>query len=503
MTGSLSMRADQAQSVAYLIEKPFLDATQECFENSIATAILQLGARHPEIDTFTGHAFLDKKKLWFISNRGYCVRFHPTSTCMTSALVRTDPDVPDWLFDELRHISRKSTEITLEYQRTCLRQGLYKVLEVDEDELEIIDDQSLAAERGVVAGLSYHAGVESAEQSASASRVLGDPTWNQGVEQITAPGKGLVTSSGDLSNNPNAQGFAAEKIVINEFNEQAAASESPYRAISAESFGGKESGNAPDIQIINLQTGEIVDQIQIKSGSHQYVSASIEDHRYEGMEVLHNTEAGNVDNGASRYTSPDQSIQVAFSRQQAHEVAGDPYDYAYNERASVQQEVVTEKLAGTAEALSAGAVAGAGISVAAGFAECLGAIARGDSERSLKILESIPERTKDGTLRSLGRAGVIAASQALIGANPVAAGAGIVGVDLIRYIGDVLNGEKDAEEAFREIAPKSLGTMATVSLCMVNPAIAVGIIGYRFAYSFIRSYSKSSMIAALQASNAL
>jgi hypothetical protein len=34
--------------------------------------------------------------------------------------------------------------------------------------------------------------------------------------------------------------------------------------------------------------------------------------------------------------------------------------------------------------------------------------------------------------------------------------------------------------------------MATVSLCMTNPAIAAGIIGYRFAYGFIRSYAKAT-----------
>jgi hypothetical protein len=87
---------------------------------------------------------------------------------------------------------------------------------------------------------------------------------------------------------------------------------------------------------------------------------------------------------------------------------------------------------------------------------------------------------------------VIAATQALIGANPVAAGAGVVGVDMVRCFGAVLNGQQTPEEAFRDVTPRTLATMATVSLCMANPAIAAGIIGYRFAYGFIRSYAKAT-----------
>jgi hypothetical protein len=85
----------------------------------------------------------------------------------------------------------------------------------------------------------------------------------------------------------------------------------------------------------------------------------------------------------------------------------------------------------------------------------------------------------------------MAATQALLGADPIAAGAGVVGVDMVRSFGAVLNGQQTPEEAFRDVTPRTLGTMATVSLCMANPAIAAGIIGYRFAYGFIRSYAKA------------
>ena len=307
----------------------------------------------------------------------------------------------------------------------------------------------------------------------------------------------MITHQGELSGNPNSQGFAAEHKVINTFNAQAAATESPYRAVSTESFGGSTSQNSPDIQIIDLRTGDVVDEIQVKSGSHQYVSSSISNDRYGEMHKLHNLEAGSVDGGSSTYTSPDQRIQVDFSQQEARQIARDPQGYVDNQRAHVQQQVVGEKISAAAQTLAAGAMAGAGMSAAGGFAECLGAIARGDTSRSETILRSIPERAKDGALRSFGRAGVMAATQALLGANPVAAGAGVVGVDMVRCFGAVLNGQQTAEEAFRDVTPRTLGTMATVSLCMANPAIAVGIIGYRFAYGFIRSYAKATPGAAL------
>ncbi len=483
--------------MAYLVSKDFLEATQDCFENAVATGILQLASTRADLDQFSGHAFLDKKKLWVRTNQGFCVRFSPENTCMTSALVRSDVAVPPSLTEELRQICQSSIEIALHFQKACIKERVYSVKEVDEDELEVLDDQLQSLERGVAAGLSYQAGAAAAERSIAAERTQKDPSWNQSLQATASPGNGLITNQGALSSNPNSQGFAAEHKVINTFNAQAAAAESPYRAVSTESFGGSTSQNSPDIQIVDLRTGDVVDEIQVKSGSHQYLSSSISNDRYGEMHKLHNLEAGSVDGGSSTYTSPDQRVQVSFSQQEAHQIARDPQGYVDDHRAYVQQQVVGEKIAAAAQTLTTGAMAGVGMSAAGGFAECLGAIARGDSTRSETILRSIPERTKDGALRSFGRAGVIAATQALLGANPVGAGAGVVGVDMVRCFGAILNGQQTPEEAFRDVTPRTLGTMATVTLCMANPAIAAGIIGYRFAYGFICSYAKATPGTAL------
>jgi len=478
------------RGMAYLVDKQFLEATQDCFENAIATGILQLGRAHPEIDQFTGHAFLEKKKLWVRTNRGFCIRFSPDRTCMTSALVRSDVDVPEWLSQQLRQISQISINIALEFQKACLRENLFTVIEIIEDELEILDDHQLILERGM-AGLAYSAGAEAAERSIEAARISNDPAWRQALNSTEAPGKGLVTSASELSGNPNAQGFAAEYKVINAFNSQAAATESPYRAVSTESFGGKDAQNAPDIQIVDLRTGDVVDEIQVKSGTQQYVSSSIANDRYEGMHRLHNLEAGEVNGGDPSYISPDHKVKVSFTQEEARLIAKNPHDYVNQEHERIHEQLVGERISAVAQTLSTGAVAGAGMSAAGGFAECLGALARGDAKRSETILRSIPERTKDGALRSLGRAGVVAVTQALLGANPLAAGAGLVGADMVRCFGSVLNGQQTPEDAFRDMTPRTLGTIATVSLCMANPAIAVGIVGYRFAYGFIQSYAKA------------
>lgn len=478
--------------MAYLVEKDFLEATQDCFENAIATGILQLARSFANLDEFSGQAFLDKKRLWVRTNKGFCVRFSPKTTCMTSALVRCDVNVPQQLTEELRQICQASIQIALQFQKKCLKEKLYQVREISEDSLEILDDCQLSLERGVTVGLSYHAGAEAAERSIGAARIQNDATWKQTLEATASPGNGLITSEGELSDNPNSQGFGAEHKVINTFNAQAAATESPYRAVSTGSFGGSSSQDASDIQIIDLRTGDVVDEIQVKSGSHQYVSSSISENRYGDMQKLHNAEAGPVEGSSSTYTSPDQRVQVGFSQEEAKQIARNPQAYVDNQRAEVQQQVVGEKVTAVAQTLTAGAMAGAGMSAAGGFAECFGAIARGDTARSETILRSIPGRTKDGALRSLGRAGVIAATQALLGANPVAASAGVIGVDMVRCFGAVLNGEQTPEEAFRDVTPRTLATMATLSLCMANPAIAAGIIGYRFAYGFIRSYTKAT-----------
>jgi len=483
--------------MAYLVEKEFLEATQECFENAMATGILQLASAHEDLDQFSGHAFLDKKKLWLRTNQGFCVRFSPEFTCMTSALVRSDVEVPQWLDEQLRKICQVSIQIALQFQKACLKEDIYRVKEVNEDSLEILNDQQLSLERGVAAGMAYHAGAAAAERSIAATRIQNDQTWNRTLQTTALPGKGLITHQGELSGNPNSQGFAAEYKVINTFNAQAAANESPYRAVSTESFGGSTSRNSPDIQIIDLQTGDVIDEIQIKSGSHQYVSSSISNDRYGEMQKLHNMEAGSIDGGSRSYTSPDQRVRVGFSQEEARQIAQDPHGYINEQRNQIQQQVIREKITAVSQTLTAGAVAGAGMSAVGGFAECLGAIARGDNARSETVLRSIPGRAKDGALRSLGRAGVIASAQALLGANPVASGIGVVGVDMVRCFGAVLNGQQTAEEAFRDITPRTLGTMATVSLCMANPAIAAGILGYRFAYGVIHSFIKSAPNEAL------
>jgi len=483
--------------MAYLVDKRFLEATQDCFENAIATGILQLASTYTDLDQFSGHAYLEKKKLWFRTSQGFCVRFSPEMTCMTSALVSSDANVPQQLAEQLRQICQASIQLALQFQKASLKEQLYQVIEVDEDSLEILDDRQLSLERATATGTAYHAGAEAADRSIAATRILNDPIWNQALEATTLPGNGLITRQGELSNNPNSQGFAAEYKVINTFNAQAASIDSPYRAVSVGSFGGSGSQDAPDIQIIDLRTGDVVDEIQVKSGSHQYVSSSLGNNRYGDMQKVYNVEAGSVDGASQTYTSPDQQVQVGFSQEEARQIAQDPHGYVDDQRAEVQHEMASQKVTAVAQTLAAGAMAGAGMSAAGGFAECLGAIARGETVRSKTILRSIPERIKDGALRSLGRAGVIAATQALLGANPVAAGAGVVGVDMVRCFGAVLNGQQTPEEAFRDVTPRTLATMATVSLCMVNPAIAAGIVGYRFAYGFIRSYSKATPRTAL------
>lgn len=477
--------------MAYIIQKAFLYATQECFENSIVTNILQLATSYPEIDQLSGYVFLDKKKLWVRTNKGFCVRFSPETTCMTSALVRSDITISNELSQQLSQILYISIKITLEFQRACLREKLYHVIEIDESELEVLDDYQLSLERGVAASFAGHAGAEAADCSIEMARVINDLTWNQTLEAITTPGNGLVTHGGELSKNPNAQGFAAEFKVIETFNVQAAASDSPYRAVSTESFGSKGSQNSPDIQILDLRTGNVIDEIQVKSGTHQYVSDSISENRYQGMHKLHNLEAGDVDGGTASYISPDHKIHVSFTQEEARQIAENPQDYVNQRYIYVQNQIVSEKIMGATQTLTTGTIAGAGMSVAGAFAECLGAIAKGDMERSETILRSIPERTKDGAMRSFGRAGIIAATQALLGASPLASGLGAVGIDMVRCFGSVFSGHQTPEEAFRDITPRTLGTMATVSICMVNPGIAAGIIGYRFAYGFIHSYAKS------------
>lgn len=476
--------------MAYIIKEQFLQATQECFENSIVTGIIELASNRPDLDKLAGYAFLEKKKLWSKTNKGYCVKSSPNITSMISAVVTTDANVSQEIHENLRDIVHASIRITLEFQKSCLREKLFSIIEIDENCLEVLDDQQLSLERGLVSGQAYRAANNAAEKLRVFDQISNDPTWNKTLEQTVAPGNGLITNNGELSKNPNAQGFASEFKIINTFNAQAAASESPYRALSSESFGGQSSKDAPDIQIIDLRTGDIIDEIQIKSGSTQYVNSSISNDRYGEMKKLYNLEAGIVDGAIKSYESPDKKIEVNFTNEEARNIARDPQEYVDGQRKNIEAQMLQEKVNYVSQTLIFGSMSAGGLSATAGFAECLGAIALGDIPRSRTILLSIPERVKDATFRNIGQSSAMLGVHALLGATPITAGLGIVGIDVVRCFGSVFKGQLTPEEAFRDISPRTLGTMASGLLCIANPGIAAGIIGYRFAYSFIQSYRK-------------
>ena len=121
------------KAVAYLVDKEFLEATQDCFENAVTTGILQLAISRPDLEKFSGHASLNKRKLWVRTNQGFCVRFSPEFTCMTSALVRSDVEVPQWLTRQLRQICQCSIQIALQFQTACLKEQSSSVTEIHED----------------------------------------------------------------------------------------------------------------------------------------------------------------------------------------------------------------------------------------------------------------------------------------------------------------------------------------------------------------------------------
>lgn len=82
------------------------------------------------------------------------------------------------------------------------------------------------------------------------------------------------------------------------------------------------------------------------------------------MHKLHNLEAGSVEGGSSTYASPDQRAQVSFSQEEARQIARNPHGYVDEQRSQVEQQVIGQKITAVAQTLTAGAMAGAGMSAA-------------------------------------------------------------------------------------------------------------------------------------------
>jgi CRP-like cAMP-binding protein len=57
---------------------------------------------------------------------------------MSSALVRSDVEVPQWLAEQLRQICQSSIQIALQFQKACLKQQIYRSTEVNEDAPEVL-----------------------------------------------------------------------------------------------------------------------------------------------------------------------------------------------------------------------------------------------------------------------------------------------------------------------------------------------------------------------------
>ena len=114
-----------------------------------------------------------------------------------------------------------------------------------------------------------------------------------GAADIMSKGGGIVTKSGELSQNPQVKGFMFEKEYVRRFNENEAKSGSRLKATGIPVSGVK---GEVDI-IITDQQGVTVKRIQCKTGSATYVKDAIESGKYDKKStdtILINTENADI-----------------------------------------------------------------------------------------------------------------------------------------------------------------------------------------------------------------
>lgn len=321
-----------------------------------------------------------------------------------------------------------------------------------------------------------------------------------------------TTKAGEISQSNNLKGFMFEEEQARTFNEAAAKQGSSLRAV-VDPPGGEDARGAPDIRIVDSETGDTVKSYQAKMGQEKYIDKQLgEDKYYDGRTDAFVVDAENslnqtlkdgealseaVDNidwddpqsiddflenfdprggllEADAVISYDDIESEVFLNEEMEAIAEDPAAYAQDLQDSAN-----------VEEISSGAVGGAAI--AAIFQAIHG---------SIKILakvykgEDVPKEVVVGALKNVMgaaasgalRGGLIKVVKIILekqmedsGSLPlvIISVAPIVYKTLLQY----LQGEITLEECIKEVGSKALSRAMIVTMGILFPPLGIALMG--------------------------
>ena len=140
-----------------------------------------------------------------------------------------------------------------------------------------------------------------------------------GASSLLNPGAGIINQNGQVSQNPQAFGFAFEHLQAMGFNIKAALENSELRANQIPADGTKYGA---DIHVID-RVGRIVAEIQAKAGNSNYVKEQVNSGHYQG-DILTNSENINL-SGTTTTINFEGIKSFSINQDVAKWVAENPY----------------------------------------------------------------------------------------------------------------------------------------------------------------------------------
>lgn len=284
-----------------------------------------------------------------------------------------------------------------------------------------------------------------------------------GASNLITPGAGIINQNGQISDNPQAFGFAFEHLQAIGFNVQASLGNSNFRAYQIPADGTKYGA---DIHVVD-QVGKVVAEIQAKVGTSTYVKDQVNSGHYQ-TSIVTNVENQDI-SGTTINIEVEGIKSFPVNKEFAQWTAENPY--------------MAANLIYAAATL--GEIGGAGIQGAAinstinillQSIKIVGAYCRGEQELTQKELEQFLAVAIDGLKSGFIRGAAIKIIQKLAQGNAFAALGFTVGVEVIPALIKVLNNEITVEQAIHKVGARAFTSGVVTTLVILFPPIGTALL---------------------------
>lgn len=289
-------------------------------------------------------------------------------------------------------------------------------------------------------------------------------TVREGASILLKPGAGLINkSNSEISQNPQAFGFAFEHLQAIGFNINAGLQQSEARAYQIPVDGTTKY--SPDIYIDKV--GQVIAEIQAKAGSIDYVKREVNSHHYSGDILTHSDNIGVK--GTQTIIDVDGIQSFPVSQEFAQWVAENPY-------LAANFISVAATVGETGNAGIQGAVINASINILLQSIKALAAYCRNEQELAQAELYNLLQLSVDSLKSGLIRGIAIKVIQKLMKGNAFAALGFTVSAEVVPVLTQVMRDEISLEQGISQVGIKGLTSGIITTVVIVFPPVGMALL---------------------------